>query len=336
MEEVENLLISICIPTYNRSEKVFALVKSLLKYQGANIEVLVVDNCSTDLTAHLLQNIDDKRFRYIKNEKSVVGPVNILKTLVQAKGKYALLCLDKDHLDYKELPAFIARLTAHGDVAFGQCSLNLKAEMPDKVYQKGFDSLMNMAYLSTHPSGTFYDTIHLKSLKMIKEIIDAGKKFAFYSDVVNGEMAMNGKSVVINLPFFYTESIEDCANVPSFTYNSSDIFFALAQRIQEFNIYIDSIVNLPLTKSEMFNLIARIYYRGLISSTISYRAILSDEKVCQHYRVAPKSVTMKELISNASSFALNFMQKQLPISYLDKLKISILGRLRIIYLIFKA
>lgn len=333
---IEAPFVSICIPTYNRSEKVLALVTDLLDYDGDDVEFVVVDNCSTDDTAILLKGIDDSRFRYIQHEQNIGGPLNHLKSLTLANGEYAFLCLDKDRLDPSNLKMTIERLRKHPDVAFGYCALNITHEFPDLCYQKGYDSLLHMAYLSSHPSGMFYKVVYLKQLPKLQQIFIARKKFGFYPDVINGEMAMYGSSLLINLPLFYTESIDDCADVVSFTYSGTDLFFALPQRIQEFNIYLDSILNLPINNIEMSKLIATIFYRGIIGSTVSYRAILNDAKVCQHYQVAPKTVSLKELISNASSFTSNFMQKRLPISYLAKLKISTLGTLRVLYLLFKS
>ena len=39
-------IISICIPTYNRKDKVYELVSNILKYKGNEIEVAVLDNLS--------------------------------------------------------------------------------------------------------------------------------------------------------------------------------------------------------------------------------------------------------------------------------------------------
>ena len=67
-------LISICITTFNRCEKVYNLVSNILNYKGNEIEVIVVDNCSIDDTAILLAKIIDDRFQFIRNDTHI-GPL---------------------------------------------------------------------------------------------------------------------------------------------------------------------------------------------------------------------------------------------------------------------
>lgn len=48
-----NDLISVVIPTYNRKDKLPACIESVLAQTYTNIEVIVVDDASTDGTQHL-------------------------------------------------------------------------------------------------------------------------------------------------------------------------------------------------------------------------------------------------------------------------------------------
>jgi glycosyltransferase involved in cell wall biosynthesis len=53
----DNPFLSICIPTYNRVHKTLSLVTSILEYDDVDIEVVVLDNCSSDNTEIVLSNI---------------------------------------------------------------------------------------------------------------------------------------------------------------------------------------------------------------------------------------------------------------------------------------
>lgn len=46
-------ILSFCIPTYSRAEKVLKLVYEILRYEGFDIEVVVSDNCSDDGTRNI-------------------------------------------------------------------------------------------------------------------------------------------------------------------------------------------------------------------------------------------------------------------------------------------
>lgn len=63
-------LISVVIPTYNRANTILKSVNSVLNQTYKNIEVIVVDDCSTDDTLGLLKQINDSRLKIICHEKN--------------------------------------------------------------------------------------------------------------------------------------------------------------------------------------------------------------------------------------------------------------------------
>ena len=56
--------VSVIIPTYNRKDKVLLSIKSVLDQSYDNLEIIVVDDCSTDGTEEVLKNINDTRVVY--------------------------------------------------------------------------------------------------------------------------------------------------------------------------------------------------------------------------------------------------------------------------------
>ncbi|MDD5059025.1 MAG: glycosyltransferase family 2 protein [Sideroxydans sp.] len=103
-------LVSILIPTYNRQEFIAECIESALMQVYANIEVIVVDNASTDKTWEICQQfaIKDARVRAFRNDRNI-GPVsNWLACLAQAHGEYIKILWSDDliHPEYltKTLP----------------------------------------------------------------------------------------------------------------------------------------------------------------------------------------------------------------------------------------
>jgi|GEM_PF-1257882 len=66
----ENELISVVIPSYNRAHIIMKSIESVLNQTYRNIELIVVDDGSTDNTKEVLEQIEDDRFKYIKLEKN--------------------------------------------------------------------------------------------------------------------------------------------------------------------------------------------------------------------------------------------------------------------------
>ncbi len=79
-------LVSVIIPTYNNAQYVLSSIDSLLKQNYPNIEIIVVDDGSTDNTQDILFNFDE-RVKYIYQQN--LGPAAARnKGILFAKGKY--------------------------------------------------------------------------------------------------------------------------------------------------------------------------------------------------------------------------------------------------------
>lgn len=83
-----DLFVSVIIPSYNREKTIVRAVNSVLNQSYKNLEVIVVDDCSSDNTASVLRVIADSRFRYIKLEKNSGACVARNTGVRLAKGNY--------------------------------------------------------------------------------------------------------------------------------------------------------------------------------------------------------------------------------------------------------
>jgi len=100
-------LVSILIPAYNRADVIEQTVRSALAQREADIEVVVVDNASTDGTWDILRRLaaEDARVRVFRNDENI-GPVrNWLACVARARGSYAKILWSDDLIS----PDFLAR-----------------------------------------------------------------------------------------------------------------------------------------------------------------------------------------------------------------------------------
>lgn len=65
---MENPLVSVIIPTYNREQTILRSINSVLNQTYSNLECIVVDDASTDHTSSLIERLNDKRVIYLKLE----------------------------------------------------------------------------------------------------------------------------------------------------------------------------------------------------------------------------------------------------------------------------
>ena len=64
------MLISVIIPVYNREKTVKKAIESVLNQSYKDIEVLIVDDCSTDKSVEIVKSIKDDRIKIITCEKN--------------------------------------------------------------------------------------------------------------------------------------------------------------------------------------------------------------------------------------------------------------------------
>jgi glycosyltransferase involved in cell wall biosynthesis len=90
---------SIIIPTYNRKEFLLQAIHSCLNQSYENFEVIIIDDGSTDGTAGVMEDINDRRVKYIYTTNVERGAARNIG-IRQAQGDY-ITFLDSDDIYYK-------------------------------------------------------------------------------------------------------------------------------------------------------------------------------------------------------------------------------------------
>ena len=94
-----NIKVSVIIPTYNRGNLIYKSIKSVLNQTYKNLEIIVVDDGSTDNTKEEIEKIVDEKIRYIKLLKNS-GASNARNIgIKESTGKY-LTFVDSDDILY--------------------------------------------------------------------------------------------------------------------------------------------------------------------------------------------------------------------------------------------
>src|SRR3989338_10314783 len=63
-----NPKVSIVLPTYNGARYLRQSIDSCLSQTYKNIELIIVDDCSTDETPDIVHSYNDPRIRYVRNK----------------------------------------------------------------------------------------------------------------------------------------------------------------------------------------------------------------------------------------------------------------------------
>ena len=91
-------LVSICIPTYNGEKYIKETIESILFQDYKNIEIIINDDCSKDMTLDVIKSLKIENIKiFVNNEnKGLVGNWN--ETIKHAKGEFVKLLHQDDVL----------------------------------------------------------------------------------------------------------------------------------------------------------------------------------------------------------------------------------------------
>lgn len=135
-------MISVIIPSYNRKEKLIRSLNSVRNQSYKDIEIIIVDDGSTDNTEDAVKQIDDSRIRYIKHETNMGGGVARNTGIANAQGEYIAFQDSDDVWNNNKLKVELKCLQENdADVVF--CKMNKLVDgkrvkvIPDN-YKEGF------------------------------------------------------------------------------------------------------------------------------------------------------------------------------------------------------
>ena len=150
---MSDILLTIAIPTYNRSKCLGRAIDSALSQVGVNLEVIVSDNASSDDTLSVMSKYkDNTNVKYIRNSFNIGAVANYNQCLNKASGVYFMILGDDDWLSENYAQSLIDTLKDRNGVFFGKCiaitpNEKILHESSDSSYESSgldfYNSLVN-------------------------------------------------------------------------------------------------------------------------------------------------------------------------------------------------
>jgi glycosyltransferase involved in cell wall biosynthesis len=100
--------VTICIPTYNRSNYLIYAVNSVFQQTYSDFELIICDDGSSDNTSEIVGQWNDPRLRYIRHSVNIGRSRNMRSGFEAARGEYFIKFDDDDGLT----PDFLAQTVA--------------------------------------------------------------------------------------------------------------------------------------------------------------------------------------------------------------------------------
>ena len=96
LTNVDSNLISVILPTHNRANLLAEAIESVLNQSYSNLELIVIDDASSDNTSSLVKSYSDNRIHYIKHNENKHASASRNTGISNAKGKYIAFLDDDD------------------------------------------------------------------------------------------------------------------------------------------------------------------------------------------------------------------------------------------------
>ena len=135
--------ISVCIPAYNCERYIDQAIESVLGQTFDDFELVIVDDCSSDKTATVVEKYDDPRIRFFENKSNLGMQGNWNKAVSKARGKNIKVlcnddllyssCLERQHAIFSD--------PANDDVVMVSCQRDIISGTGKKVLSRKFSGV---------------------------------------------------------------------------------------------------------------------------------------------------------------------------------------------------
>jgi glycosyltransferase involved in cell wall biosynthesis len=202
----DSALVTVAIPTRNRSRLLQETLSSAIAQDYPHLEVLVVDNASTDDTARVVERVADTRLRFLGSDEDIGMVQNFRRAIRESKGDYLVLLGDDDMLSPCFCSTGVASLQGNPEASFWFCGVgfvgdrsgesvwrDLPKEMRGSLYiERSLRRAQNLTYLcgamirasaieeSQIPDNVFFDWTMWLSLAQRGDVLYSPRVLAHY------------------------------------------------------------------------------------------------------------------------------------------------------------
>lgn len=194
--------VSVVMSAYNRPQYVKLAIESILNQTYKDFEFIIIDDCSTDNTAAVIQEYanKDERIIFIRNSKNMDYNYNLRQGFDLAKGKYIARMDDDDISMPTRFAKQVRYLNEHQDITVLGSFINIIGNEEAKSWVNITDAdelnvamnfynpichpsvMIRKSFLKTHKLNYSPEELYAEEYHLWKEIILRGGKLANLSE----------------------------------------------------------------------------------------------------------------------------------------------------------
>lgn len=141
--------VSVCVPVYNRAQEVERAVRSALEQTYHDIEVVVLDNASTDDTWRVVSDLAaaDPRVRAHRNDTVLPRVRNWRRAVELSGGAYVKLLFSDDWISPEAVARSVEVLEDAPDTGFVYTAMTWHYATPDTCYRRTGGPMTGLEFL---------------------------------------------------------------------------------------------------------------------------------------------------------------------------------------------
>ncbi len=171
---------SIAIPTFNRSNDLKLAIKSIIRQDFNDFEIVISDNSDNNISEKVCKSFHDKRIKYSRNKSNIAFARNLYQVIKKASGIYIFLLGDDDLVLQKNTLSNISKII--------------------KQYGYGYIRLRFIFHHDFKSFFSFADIKNVKEKKLVKnQDVHCTYKFIYDSafSFISGVIFKNFKNITI-------------------------------------------------------------------------------------------------------------------------------------------
>ncbi len=190
-------LVSVLIPTYNVEKFIKLSINSIINQTYKNLEIIIIDDCSTDNTFNILEkmSLKDSRIKLFKNDNNLKICKTLNKAFSMSKGDYIVRMDGDDISKLDKIERQINYLEKNMDIGLvGVSIININEdgkEISRNKYRKDFSLLKKLLRYGTPvlhiwaarreiyiKLGGYRETLYVEDYDFLSRMVTEGYKFS--------------------------------------------------------------------------------------------------------------------------------------------------------------
>ncbi|MCA9800947.1 MAG: glycosyltransferase [Cyanobacteria bacterium HKST-UBA02] len=162
-------LVSICLPVWNGKKYLETAIRSALEQTHRNLELVIVDDCSTDGSIEIIESLarEDDRIRFFRNDSRLGLFKNYNRCMLKADGEY-IKPFAQDDVFYPDALEKLLRLVEdRPEIVLASCNRN---SINDHGYEIPSDLMHASVHFESGKAVNRHDVL-MKSVRPLSNII---------------------------------------------------------------------------------------------------------------------------------------------------------------------